>query len=388
MRFEIKFIRLLVLLALCLAGTNVFGQSDNAAPTAQFGNQLSDSIVTIIVETNGQERAVGSGVVVRGDGLLLTAYHIVRDARGVKVRLHNGETYDAPEIVAFDQRRNIALLRIAAAGLQALPMRGVEEGLVGSRVFVVSSNENESPAAGLLSSLSLSDEISGAGSGYRVLKFTAPVSANTAGSLLVDEKGRGVGLLAAFPHSENQSYAVPFASVLGMTRAASGTTQSLVPALSGFVLAPSAASPTPIPIPQRDVLVPQRPVSPLTARGPGSVVVKPSRPADVLAASKTVFVISRTVNFQPEHLINALGKKAEFGLLGLSFVDDPQVADLVLTIDHVLLTYKFTFSLAHQRTGVVVATGSVIIWDGNLGAPRMADRVIEKLAQVRLQAAK
>jgi hypothetical protein len=108
----------------------------------------------------------------------------------------------------------------------------------------------------------------------------------------------------------------------------------------------------------------------------------------VLAASKTVFVTSRTVNFKSEELINALGKKSEFALLGLSFVEDPQVADLVLTIDHVVLTYKFTFSLAHQRTGVVVATGNVIVWDGNLGAPRMADRVIEKLAQVRLQAAK
>ncbi|MEA2204743.1 MAG: serine protease Do [Blastocatellia bacterium] len=388
MSFGIRCIRLITLLAFCLAVTGVFGQSDNAAPPAQFGNQVSDSIVTVLVEANGQSRAVGSGVVVRGDGLLLTAYHIVRDARGVKIRLHNGETFDAPEVVAFDQRRNIALLRIAAAGLQALPMRGVEEGLVGSRVFVVSHNENESPAAGLLSSLSLVDEIAGAGSGYRVLKFTAPASANGAGSLLVDERGRGVGLLAAFPHAESQNYAVPFASVLGMTRAAAGNTQSVVPALSALVLTPAAASPTPIPIPQRDVLVPQRPVSPLAAKGPGSVVVNPSRPGDVLAASKTVFVTSRTVNFQAEHLINALGKKSEFGLLGLSFVDEREVADLVLTIDHVVFTYKFTFSLAHQRTGVVVATGSVIIWDGNLGAPRMADRVIEKLAQVRLQAAK
>jgi S1-C subfamily serine protease len=388
MSFKIRYIRLITLLAFSLAATGVFGQSDNAAPSAQFGNQVADSIVTVLVDTNGQARAVGSGVIVRGDGLLLTAYHIVRDARGVKIRLHNGETYDAPEVVAFDQRRNIVLLRIAAAGLPALPIRGGEEGLVGSRVFVVSSNENESPAAGLLSSLSLADEIAGAGSGYRVLKFTAPVTANIAGSLLVDEKGRGVGLLAAFPHAESESYAVPFASVLGMTRAAAGNTQSPVPASSALVLAPAATSPTPIPIPQRDVLVPQRPVSPLTAKGPGSVVVNPSRPADVLAASKTVFVTSRTVNFQPEHLINALGKKSEFALLGLSFVNDPQVADLVLTVDHVVFTYKFTFSLAHQRTGVVVATGSVIIWDGNLGAPFMADRVIEKLAQVRLQAAK
>ena len=68
-------------------------------------------------------------------------------------------------------------------------------------------------------------------------------------------------------------------------------------------------------------------------------------------------------------------------------MDDPRVADLVLTLDHVPLTWKFTFSIAHQRTGVIVATGNVIIWDGNLGAGKMASRVIEKLTKVRAQAA-
>jgi hypothetical protein len=66
-------------------------------------------------------------------------------------------------------------------------------------------------------------------------------------------------------------------------------------------------------------------------------------------------------------------------------VDDERVADLVLTIDHVVFTYKFTFTLAHQRTGVIVASGSRIIWDGNLGAPDMAERVVEKLKDVRSQ---
>ena len=57
-----------------------------------------------------------------------------------------------------------------------------------------------------------------------------------------------------------------------------------------------------------------------------------------------------------------------------------------MTIDHVLFTYKFTFSLAHQRTGLNIASGEAIIFDGNLGAPKLADRVIDKLARVRAAA--
>jgi hypothetical protein len=141
-----------------------------------------------------------------------------------------------------------------------------------------------------------------------------------------------------------------------------------------------------VPIPQSSVLVPQRAVLPLEARGPGSVVVKPFRPVDVLLASKTIYVTTETDFFTPEHLVNALKKRAQMDQWGLVFVDDQRVADLVLTLDHVPLTWKFTFSLAHQRTGVIVATGSVIIWDGNLGAGHMADRVIDKLNAVRAQA--
>ena len=72
---------------------------------------------------------------------------------------------------------------------------------------------------------------------------------------------------------------------------------------------------------------------------------------------------------------------------GLTLVDDRRVADLILTLDHVPLLPKFTFSIVHQRTGVIVASGQVIIWDGNLGANTMAKRVIEKLTKVRAEAA-
>src|SRR2546422_4091450 len=139
MKFKTKCVRLMILLAFCGAGANVFGQFEAAAERQPVANQVLDSIVTILQEIDGQPREVGSGVIVRSDGLILTAYHIVRDARHVKIKLHSGEIFDAPEPVAYDQRRNIALLRIPAVGLRPLQTVTSEEGAVGSRVFVVSS---------------------------------------------------------------------------------------------------------------------------------------------------------------------------------------------------------------------------------------------------------
>jgi S1-C subfamily serine protease len=348
----------------------------------QFDAALLDALVSIIIADDGTERIVGSGLVVRGDGLILTAYHLVKGARAVAIRLRNGETFDHAELLATDERRNVAILRIPASGLYSISGALMEEGWVGTPVSIISNAEGATNArsAGILSSVSLADEIPGAGTGYRVLRFSAPVASGATGGLLVDDKGRALGLLTAVPQAQTQSYAVPLSSVTGLVRAI-GLPQTLTSA----PLAKAATEP--FPIPQSQVSVPQRPVSPLLARGPGSVVVKPARPVDVLLASKTIYVTSRTVFFKPEHLVNALRKRSELDAWGLSFVDDEQVADLILTIDHVLFTYKFTFTLTHQRTGVVVATGSRIIWDGNLGAPYMAARVIEKLTQVRAQAA-
>lgn len=131
------------------------------------------------------------------------------------------------------------------------------------------------------------------------------------------------------------------------------------------------------------ILVPERPVSRLPAKGPGSAVVTISRPADVLRESHTIFVGSNTENFQPDQLVNALADRDELTDWDLSFVDERGVADLVLTLDQVPFTWKFTFKLVHQRLGVVVASGDVIVWDGNLGAAHMAERVIQKLKKVR-----
>src|SRR3954447_220403 len=91
-----------------------------------------DSVVTILLASDGQARAVGSGVIVRTDGYVMTLYSLVRDAREIQVRLPNGEIYDKAEIVSSDERRNIAMLRINATDLNVMPYGTSEEAQVGS----------------------------------------------------------------------------------------------------------------------------------------------------------------------------------------------------------------------------------------------------------------
>src|SRR5437870_8643310 len=201
-----------VVACLCIVPVpdRVFSQSSS------ISDSIRDSIVTILVDDDGQERLVGSGTIVRADGLVLTAYHLVKGARGIQVRLRNGETFDRAELVATDERRNLALLRTTAAFSYPIPGAAIEEAMVGSRVLIVPSTGESSNSAGILTSVSLADEIPGAGNGYRVLKFTASVPPGSIGGLLLDDKGRALGVLVAQPQSQSQSYAVPLSGVFGL----------------------------------------------------------------------------------------------------------------------------------------------------------------------------
>src|SRR5260370_35061451 len=115
-----KIIAAVTLLAAALSRPN----AQTTAP-ALSGDQVIDhvspAVVLILVSTgNGQVSGIGSGLIVRSDGILLTANHGLKAMREVQVRLKNGEVYDHVESVATDQRRDGAPLRSPAASLQWL----------------------------------------------------------------------------------------------------------------------------------------------------------------------------------------------------------------------------------------------------------------------------
>jgi hypothetical protein len=113
-----------------------------------------------------------------------------------------------------------------------------------------------------------------------------------------------------------------------------------------------------------------------------------ANPSDLLLESKTISIRSRTVFFKPIQLMRALSKRSELDEWGLSLMDTSDGSDLVIEIDHILLTYDFPFKITHRETGIVIASGKVITWDGTSGAEPMAKRIIERLTEVRNKNAK
>jgi serine protease Do len=100
----------------------------------------------------GPSGSLGSGFVVREDGLIVTNRHVIVDARTVKVRLSDGREFVA-KILGADAVTDIALLSIKAGRLPALRLGSTKSVSVGDVVIAIGNpyGLGQSVSAGIVS---------------------------------------------------------------------------------------------------------------------------------------------------------------------------------------------------------------------------------------------
>src|SRR3954462_7025929 len=81
-------------------------------------------------------RALGSGVIITTDGYILTNNHVVENADEIKVDLTDDRTLTA-KLVGTDKPSDLALLKVTATNLHALPLGNSDAVRVGDVVLAV-----------------------------------------------------------------------------------------------------------------------------------------------------------------------------------------------------------------------------------------------------------
>lgn len=89
-------------------------------------------------ETPPVPRGVGSGFIISTDGFILSNHHVVEGADEVFVSMTDGREFKA-KIVGSDQRTDVALLKIEAKNLPALPLGDPSKLKVGAWVVAIGS---------------------------------------------------------------------------------------------------------------------------------------------------------------------------------------------------------------------------------------------------------
>lgn len=74
------------------------------APTAIFEHIKASSVIILAGEGAGRLKSISTGVIVSKDGEILTAFHAIKGAAEVQVRLANGDVFDRVELLGVDER--------------------------------------------------------------------------------------------------------------------------------------------------------------------------------------------------------------------------------------------------------------------------------------------
>ena len=365
--------------------------SSSPLPGNEIVNRVSPAVVLVLAGSGSQEvSAISSGVIVRSEGVILTAYHGIKNAQAVRVQLNNGEIFDRVELIGVDERRDIAALRITGTGLPTLPTVGLADVQAGEPVYVVSHAENLKWTAsdGIVSSVRLADDVPGAGNGYRIVQFTAPVSPGSSGGVLVDAQGRALGIVVgSVTDGQNLNFAVPLENVLGLAQLSGGTPFAKGTDLRAPTPERTAPTPEPKPLPPRgpEVFGGNAPiVQPVNPSGPElSRPIESRDPTQLLRSFRTVYIVSKTVWLKQDLMQQALMKEPALQAWGVAVVTDPTLADVRLSVDRVLFTWTWTYELVHQNTGIVLGTGKYNAIAGGAGADRIARGVVSRIAEAR-----
>ena len=196
-------------------------------PVALVASKVGPGVVQVNVRAvqrtpfgTQKGEGIGSGVIYRADGYIITNNHVVEDATGVNVAFADGTTERA-SVVGTDPNSEIAVLKV---NRDDLPAASFDENtpIVGQLAVAIGSPSGfeSTVTSGIVSGVGreFPPELTGGGSEARALvdliQTDAAISPGNSGGALADRDGRIIGINVAYlppdqTGAENLGFAIP-----------------------------------------------------------------------------------------------------------------------------------------------------------------------------------
>lgn len=189
----------------------------------RFGGQMPGGL--------GQERvqnSLGSGVIIRPDGLIVTNHHVIKEADQITVVLADRREFEA-KIVRLDERTDLAVLKIEPKeALPALAFGDSDALEVGDLVLAIGNpfGVGQTVTSGIVSAVARTQ--TGVSDFRSFIQTDAAINPGNSGGALVTLDGRLIGVNTAIFSRSGGSIGIGFAIPAAMVRAvvegaASGT---------------------------------------------------------------------------------------------------------------------------------------------------------------------
>ena len=163
-------------------------------------------------------QSLGSGVIVDAEkGFVLTNNHVIAGADDISVTLSDGRNFEA-EVIGTDPDTDLAMIRIPAESLQALPFADSRQLRVGDFVVAVGNpfGLGQTVTSGIVSALGRT--------GFRGLEFQnfiqtdASINPGNSGGALINLRGELVGINSAIFTPSGGNVGIGFAIPSAMAR--------------------------------------------------------------------------------------------------------------------------------------------------------------------------
>ena len=189
-------------------------QSDFTRPSVNWAAIYTHAVPSLV--TVQTEEGAGSGFFVSEDGHIITNFHVVADARQLRVFMQDGSRLEA-EYIAKDVGNDLALLQVDPEDLEiVVPTYGsVDELQVGDPVGALGAPFSlpNTLTVGIVSALGR-DRPSG-GQTWEPLRdmiqTDAALNPGNSGGMLIDERGRVIGIPTQIESPERASSGIGFA---------------------------------------------------------------------------------------------------------------------------------------------------------------------------------
>ena len=165
------------------------------------------------------EHSLGSGVVVRADGLIVTSQHVIAGADQIRVVLSDRREFDA-KIVMTDEHVDLAILKVESKGeiFPFLELKDSDEAQVGDLVLAIGNpfGVGQTVTMGIISALT-HKSVGSSDLGY-FIQTDAAINPGNSGGALVTVDGKLVGINAAIVSRDGGNMGIGFAVPSNMVR--------------------------------------------------------------------------------------------------------------------------------------------------------------------------
>lgn len=195
--------------------------ADGQMATEEIVEKVAPSVVAVLIYVDGYgggPKGMGSGIIIREDGYIVTNAHVVENSTGLVVQRDNGDSLEA-RVVGIDSQTDLAVIKVDAAGLPAAVFGNSDQVKVGEKVIAIGNPRSMdfygSVTQGIVSGLNRQIK---ATDGRKITSYSdliqtdAAINQGNSGGALVNAYGQVIGINAAKSGEvgvEGMGFAIP-----------------------------------------------------------------------------------------------------------------------------------------------------------------------------------